>query len=130
MWPGLRRRCRAVVVEPDGQLNEVLYEHTRWGIFMTRHESGEVVDRLVVVSEDMMKFKTVKFFLKHSYLLATCHHVGVTVLPLPHGLVYDKLGFVTDVKPFNPILRGDAQAVDEGLIFHHIVVKWNGRRIT
>jgi hypothetical protein len=37
---------------------------------MTRPKSGESVDRLIVVLEDMMKFKAVEFLLELSYLLA------------------------------------------------------------
>jgi hypothetical protein len=38
-----------IFVEPDGRLNEVLYEYARWGLFMTRPESGEGLGRLIVI---------------------------------------------------------------------------------
>jgi hypothetical protein len=36
-------------------------------------------------------------------------------------LVDDELRVIIDVKPLNPELGGDAQAVDKCLVFHHIV---------
>jgi hypothetical protein len=45
---GLQRRYWAVSVEPDGRLDEVLYKHTRLGLFATGPESGEGVGYLFV----------------------------------------------------------------------------------
>jgi hypothetical protein len=36
-------------------------------------------------------------------------------------LVHDELRVITDIKPLNPNLSGDAQAIDKRLVFHHIV---------
>jgi hypothetical protein len=70
-----------------------------------------------------MKFKTIELLLKLSYLLAVCRHAGVMAISLPHDLVGDELRVAVDVKPLDPELSGNAQAVDEGLIFHHIVCR-------
>jgi hypothetical protein len=39
----------------------------------------------------------------------------------PHDLVDEELRVTVDVKPLDPDLGGDAKAMDEGLILHHIV---------
>jgi hypothetical protein len=88
---------------------------------MTRPELREVVSRRIVMSEDMMKFKTIELLLMLSYLLAISCHVGITSVQFPHDLVDNELRFTTDVKPLDPKNGSDAQAVEEGLIFCHIV---------
>jgi hypothetical protein len=40
---------------------------------------------------------------------------------LPHYLVDDEFRVATDVKSLDPKLDGNAQAVDECLVFYHIV---------
>jgi hypothetical protein len=47
---------------------------------VARPELSEGVGCLVVVSEDMMKFETMKLFLMVSYLLMACRHAGVTTI--------------------------------------------------
>jgi hypothetical protein len=69
----------------------------------------------------VIKYKAIEFLLKLSDLLSVCHHAGITAIRLPHDLVDDELRIVMDVKPLDPELGGDVQAVDEGLILHHIV---------
>jgi hypothetical protein len=71
----------------------------------------------------MMKFETIKLLLKLSYLLEVCRHAGVAVIWLPHDLVNDELRVTVDVKPIDPELSEDAQAVDEGLILCLIVCR-------
>jgi hypothetical protein len=88
---------------------------------MSRPKLGEGIGQLIVTSEDVMKFKVIEFLLELSYLLAVCHHVGVTAIRLPHDLVDKELRVTTDVKPLDLELDGDAQVVDEGFIFCHIV---------
>jgi hypothetical protein len=39
----------------------------------------------------------------------------------PHDLVDNELRVATDVEPLDPDLGGDVQAIDESLIFRHIV---------
>jgi hypothetical protein len=46
--------CQVVFIEPDGRLDEVLYEHTQRALFVTRPKSGVGVGHLVVAPEDMM----------------------------------------------------------------------------
>jgi hypothetical protein len=68
-----------------------------------------------------MRFKTIKLLLQLSYLLMVCHHVGVTAIGLPHDQVDDELRVIVVIKPLDPELGCDAHAIDEGVIFHHIV---------
>jgi hypothetical protein len=44
------------------------------------------------------------------------------IVRLPDDLVDDELRVTTDVKPLDPKLDGDAQAVDEGLIVCTLLV--------
>ncbi|XP_066392332.1 uncharacterized protein [Miscanthus floridulus] len=52
---------------------------------------------------------------------AICSHLGVVVAQLLHDLVNDQLGVVLDVEASDTQLDGDAHAIDERLIFGHIV---------
>jgi hypothetical protein len=47
---------------------------------MARPESSEAIGCLVVSPEDMMKLKTVEFFLQPPHLLSICRHAGVTTV--------------------------------------------------
>jgi hypothetical protein len=99
----------------------VLYEHTQQGLFTNRPESGEGVGCLIVMVEDMMKFKVAKLLLELPYLLAVCRHAGVMTIQLPQDLIDDELSVPTDVESLDPELSDNAHAIDEGLIFYHIV---------
>jgi hypothetical protein len=88
---------------------------------VTGPESGQGVSLLIVTTEDMMKFKVNELHLELSYLLTVCHHAGVTTIRLPCVLVDDDLRVTTNVKRLDPKLDSDAHAIDEGLIFHHVV---------
>jgi hypothetical protein len=88
---------------------------------MARPKSGEGVSRLIVASEDMMKFKAVELLLEFPYLLAVYRHAGVAIIRLPHDLIDDELRVLMDVEPLDPDLDSDAQTIDEGLKFCHIV---------
>jgi hypothetical protein len=78
---------------------------------VTRPKSGEGISH----------HETVKLLFKLSYLLLVYRHAGVMAIRLPHDLVDDELRVTTEVKPLDPELDGDAQTVDVGIIFHHIV---------
>jgi hypothetical protein len=77
-----------------------------------------------------MKFKAIEFLLKLSYLLAVGHHAGVMAVRFPHDMVDDELRVTTDIKSLDPELDGDAHAIDEGLIFRHIVCRVECSQIT
>jgi hypothetical protein len=47
--------------------------------------------------------------------------VRVVSIRLPHHLVDDELRVTVNVEPLDPELSSDVQAIDEGLIFRHIV---------
>jgi hypothetical protein len=68
--------CWVIFIERNGWLDDVLYEHARWGLSATRPELGEGVGRFIVASRDVMKFKVINFRLELPYLLAVCRHVG------------------------------------------------------
>jgi hypothetical protein len=70
----------------------------------------------------MTKFKAIELLFMLSNLLTVCCHVGVMIVRLPDDLVDDELRVTTDVKPLDPKLDGDAQAVDEGLIVCTLLV--------
>jgi hypothetical protein len=69
----------------------------------------------------MMKFKIIELLLKLSYLLAVCHHAGITVIRFLQDLVDDKLGIVVDVKSLDHELDSNKRIVDESLVFRHNV---------
>jgi hypothetical protein len=91
------------------------------GRFTARPEPGESADCFVVSPEDMMKIETIELLIELSDLLSVCHHAGVMAVRLPHDLVDDELRVIADLNPMDPELDSDAHAVDEGLIFCHIV---------
>jgi hypothetical protein len=87
---------------------------------MARPELGEGASYLIASPEDMMKLKTIELF-QFPNRLSECCHVGVMTVRLPHDLFDNELRVATDVKLLNPKLDGDAQTVDECLVFCHIV---------
>jgi hypothetical protein len=89
-----------------------LYEHVQRGLYSTRPESSEGVGCLIVVPEDMMKFKVVELLLELPYLLVVCRHAGITTIRLPHDLVDDELRVPMDVESLDPELGSDAQVID------------------
>jgi hypothetical protein len=69
----------------------------------------------------MMKLKTIELLPQFPDLLSVGHHARVVAVRVPYDLVDDKLRVTAVVKLLNPELDGDAQAVDEYLIFSHII---------
>jgi hypothetical protein len=110
-----------ILLEPNRGLEQILREHTLTGWFVAQPELSESISRLIVLLEDMMKLETIEFFLQPPYLLPVSHHAGVVTVQLSHYLIDNKLRVSTDVKPLNPKFGGDAQAIDQGLVLHHIV---------
>jgi hypothetical protein len=98
-----------------------LLKHAQRGWFTARPKPSKGVDCFDVSLEDMMKLETIELLLQLSNLLSVCCHAGVTVVRLPHDLVDDELRVTADVKPQDIELVGDAWAIDEHLIFYHIV---------
>jgi hypothetical protein len=56
-----------------------------------------------------------------SNLLSICYHEGVTTVQFSHDMAAEELRVTVDVKPLDPELGGNAHAVDECLVFCHIV---------
>ena len=76
---------------------------------------------IVVLSGDMMQFDPLEFVLELAHLLAVCCHEGAFIGGLLHDLVDDQLQVTADVQPRGAELDGDAQSIDEGLVFHGII---------
>jgi hypothetical protein len=74
---------------------------------VARAESGKGVGCLIVMSEDVMKFKAIEFLLEPSYLLTMGCHAWVTTIQLPHDLVDNDLRLTMDVKPLDTELSSD-----------------------
>ena len=70
---------------------------------------------------DVIELETVELVLQLVDFSAICSHLGIVVARLLHDLVDDQLGVAPDVEASNAQLYGDAQAIDERLIFSHIV---------
>jgi hypothetical protein len=68
-----------------------------------------------------MKLKTIKLLLQLSNILSACHRARVMAVRLPHYLVDDEFRITTDVKSLDPKLDGNAHAIDECLVFCHII---------
>jgi hypothetical protein len=65
----------------------------------------------------MVEHETIDLLLSLPNVLPVFCHAGVMAIRLSHDLVDDELRVTTDVKPLNPKLDGDMQAVDECLVF-------------
>ena len=68
-----------------------------------------------------MQLDPLEFVLELSHLLAVCYHEGAFVGGLLHDLVDDQLRVVANVESLSTKLDGDAQSVDEGLVFYGVV---------
>ena len=69
----------------------------------------------------MIELETVELVLQLADFSATCCHLGIVATRLFHDLVDDQLGVALNIKPSDTQLDGNAQAIDERLIFGHIV---------
>jgi hypothetical protein len=68
-----------ILLESDRRFEQILHEHT-WRVwFAAQPKPSEGIICLVVLSEDMMKLETIKFFLQPPYLLPVCCHAVVTI---------------------------------------------------
>ena len=62
-----------------------------------------------------------KSVLELAHLMAVCCHEEAFARGLLHDLVDDQLRVAVDVQPRSVELDGDAQSVDEGLVFCSVV---------
>jgi hypothetical protein len=69
----------------------------------------------------MVELKTIELLLQLPNLLPVCRYAVIAVVWLTHYLLDDQLRVTTDIKPLNPKLDDNAQAVDKRLVFRHIV---------
>ena len=68
-----------------------------------------------------MQLEPLEFVLELAHLLAVCCHEGAFVGGLLHDLIDDQLRVIANVESRSAELDGDAQPVDEGLIFQGVV---------
>ena len=69
----------------------------------------------------MIELEAVKLALQLADFLVVCSHLGIVAARLLHDLVDDQLGVALNIEASDTQLDGNAQAVDERLIFGHIV---------
>jgi hypothetical protein len=87
---------------------------------MAQLELGDGVGYLIISPKDMVELKAIKL-LQLPNLLPVWRHSSVAAVQLPHDLVDNELKVTANIKPLDPKLDGDAQALDECLVFRHIV---------
>ena len=68
-----------------------------------------------------MQLDPLEFVLKLTHLLVVCCHEGAFAGGLLHDLVNDQLRVTMDVESRSSEVDGDAQPIDEGLIFCGII---------
>jgi len=102
-------------------LMEIIDEDPIWRWNPPGDQFHEEVGGIIVLSRDMMQFNPLELVLELAYLLAICCHERALIGGLLHDLVDDQLRVATDIEPCSTELDGDAQSVDEGLIFHGII---------
>ena len=68
-----------------------------------------------------MQLDPLEFVLELAHLLAVCYHEGAFAGGLLHDLVDDQLRGVVNIESRSAKLDGDAQSIDEGLIFYGVV---------
>ena len=81
----------------------------------------EKIGGIIVLLGDVMQLDPLEFVLELAHLLAVCCHEGDFAGGLLHDLVNDQLRVIMDVESCSVELDGDAQAVDEGLVFRGVV---------
>ena len=69
----------------------------------------------------MIELETVELVPQLADFLTVRSHLGIVVARLLHDLVDDQLGVTLDVEASDAQLDGDAHAIDERLIFGHII---------
>ena len=70
---------------------------------------------------NVVELMAVELVLQLADFSVVCNHLGVVAAQFLHDLVDDQLGVTPNVEASDTELDGDAQAVDECLIFGHIV---------
>jgi len=100
---------------------EVIDEDPIWRWNPPGSQFCEEIGGIVVLSGDMMQFDPLELVLELAHLLAVCCHEGAFARGLLHDLVNDQLRVTVDVQPRRGKLDGDAQVIDEGLVFHGVV---------
>ena len=81
----------------------------------------EEIGGIIVLLGDMMQFDPLELVLELAHLLAVCCLERDLARGLLHDLVDDQLRVNVDVEPHSAELDGDAQSIDEGLVFHGII---------
>ena len=79
------------------------------------------VGRLVETPRGVIELEAIELVLQLADFSIVCSHLGIVVARLLHDLVSYQLGVALDIEASDAQLDGNAQAVDECLIFGHIV---------
>ena len=104
-----------------GWLVEIVDEDPARGWISFGGQICKEISSIVVPSRDMIQFNPLEFVLELAHLLVVCCHEGAFARGLLLDLVDDKLQVTTDVEPHSAELDGDAQSIDECLIFGSVV---------
>ena len=81
----------------------------------------EKISGIIVLLGDVMQLDPLEFVLELAHLLAVCYHEGAFAGGFLHDLINDQLQVTVNVESHGAELDGNAQSVDEGLVFHGIV---------
>ena len=100
---------------------EVVDEDPTWGWVSPGGQFCEKIDSIVVLSGDLVQLDPLKFVLELAHLLAVRCHEEAFAGGFLHDLINDQLRVATNVELRSAELDGDAQSVDEGLVFRGIV---------
>ena len=120
-WPGVRLCLGWTFQDAGGWPVEVVDEDPAWGRVSPGGQFCEKIGIIVVLSGDMVQPDPLEFVLKLEHLLAVCCHEGAFVGGFLHDLINDQLRIAANVESHSAELNGDAQSIDEGLIFCGIV---------
>ena len=99
----------------------IVDEDPTWGWIPPGGQFCKKIGDIIVLSRDMMQLDPLEFVLELAHLLAVCYHEGAFARGLLHDLVDDQLRVAANVESCSAKLDGDAQSVDEGLIFYGVV---------
>ena len=100
---------------------DVIDEDSAWGRIPPGGQFCEEIGGIVVLSGDVMQLDSWEFVLELAHLLAVCCHEGDFIGGLLHDLIDDQLRVTTNVESRSTKFNGDAESVDEGLIFRGAV---------
>ena len=102
-------------------LGEVTGENVRGNGGPPRRDLGQFVRFFIVLARDVVKLEPAELVFEATHCIAVCLHLLIVAASLLHHLVDVELGVSPDVETFDAEFDGDAEAAEEGLVFHHVV---------